>query len=97
MATINGAKALGLDNITGSVEVKKSADLIAINLNHISTQPVYNPISQIVYAASRDQVTDVWVAGRQLLRNKELTSINEQVVFENIEEWRQRLFKIAKK
>ncbi|MDD5273009.1 MAG: TRZ/ATZ family hydrolase, partial [Methylovulum sp.] len=71
MATINGAKALGLDKEIGSLTVGKAADVIAIDLSHLETQPVYCPISQIVYAASRHQVTDVWVAGRQLLRQRQ--------------------------
>jgi len=56
MATLNGAKALGIENITGSIAKNKSADFIAINLNEIETFPLYHPTSQIVYAASRNQV-----------------------------------------
>ncbi len=69
MATINGARALGLEQEIGSLEVGKSADLAAVDLNRLNTQPVYHPISQIVYAAGREQVSQVWVAGRQLVRN----------------------------
>ena len=63
MATINGAKALGQDHITGSLKINKSADFIAINLEQIETQPLFNPLSQIVYACTREQVSDVWVRG----------------------------------
>ena len=68
MATIDGAKALGLASETGSLEVGKSADLIAIDLRAPNTQPIHHPISQIVYAATRDQIQQVWVAGRHLIR-----------------------------
>jgi 5-methylthioadenosine/S-adenosylhomocysteine deaminase len=93
MATINGAKALGIADEIGSIEVGKAADMICINLDQLSTQPVYNPISQVVYAASRDQVTDVWVAGKQLLNNRTLTSIDEQAVIEMAKAWQQRIAK----
>ncbi|OYV16236.1 MAG: mtaD, partial [Methylococcaceae bacterium NSP1-1] len=57
MATINGAKALGLDTVCGSLSLGKAADVIAIDLTYLETQPLYCPVSQIVYAASRQQVT----------------------------------------
>jgi 5-methylthioadenosine/S-adenosylhomocysteine deaminase len=91
MATINGAKALGLEQETGSLTIGKSADVIAIDLDHLETQPLYCPVSQIVYAASRQQVTDVWVAGRQLLKQRQLTTVNLAALKIKIAEWQQRL------
>ncbi len=91
MATINGAKALGLDAICGSLSVGKAADVIAIDLNTLETQPLYCPVSQIVYAASRQQVTDVWVAGKQLLKQRQLTTINVDDLRAKIAEWQQHL------
>ena len=91
MATINGAKALGLDACCGSLSVGKAADVIAIDLNHLETQPLYCPVSQIVYAASRQQVTDVWVAGKQLLKQRQLTTINMDNLKAKIAEWQKRL------
>jgi len=91
MATINGAKALGLDAICGSLGIGKAADVIAIDLNHLETQPLYCPVSQIVYAASRQQVTDVWVAGRRLLKQRQLTTINSDDLKAKIAVWQQRL------
>lgn len=91
MATINGAKALGLEDKIGSIEKGKSADITAINLHHLNTQPIYNPISQIVYAASNTQITDVWVAGKQLLKEQELTTIDEDVAVANAWTWRDRI------
>jgi 5-methylthioadenosine/S-adenosylhomocysteine deaminase len=91
MATINGAKALGLDACCGSLSVGKAADVIAIDLNYLETQPLYCPVSQIVYAASRQQVTDVWVAGKRLLKQRQLTTINVDDLKAKIAEWQQRL------
>jgi 5-methylthioadenosine/S-adenosylhomocysteine deaminase len=91
MATINGAKALGLEQETGSLAIGKSADVIAINLDHLETQPLYCPVSQIVYAASRQQVTDVWVAGKQLLKQRQLTTFNMKALKEKTDEWQRRL------
>ena len=91
MATLNGAKALGIDHLTGSLTQGKSADFIAIDLNQIETQPLYNPISQIVYAASRNQVTDVWVAGQQLLKNRLLLTLNEKELLNKAETWRKKI------
>ncbi len=91
MATINGAQALGIDDITGSLKKGKAADIIAIDLDSIETQPLYDPVSHIVYAANRNQVTDVWVAGKQLLKNRVLTSINEQSVLRKSRDWQKKI------
>lgn len=91
MATLNGAKAMHLDHEIGSLVKGKSADITAIDLSELETQPLYNPISQIVYSATRSQVTDVWVAGRQLLKQRKLTTINQQQLRAKIEAWQQRL------
>jgi 5-methylthioadenosine/S-adenosylhomocysteine deaminase len=91
MATVNAARALGMDQLIGSLAMDKQADLIAINLDRLETQPVFDPISQIVYSADRSQVTDVWVAGRQLLRDRELLTINESEVLERAREWREKV------
>lgn len=87
MATLNAARALGMDQLIGSLLPDKQADLIAIDLNRPETQPVYDPIAQIVYSADRSQVTDVWVAGRQLMRERELLTINEAEALARAEEW----------
>lgn len=91
MATINGAKALGLAHEIGSLTPGKSADVIAINLNTLETQPLYCPVSQIVYAASRQQVTDVWVAGKRLLNQRQLTTMNLDVLRAKVKAWQHRL------
>ncbi len=91
MATLNGAKALGLEANIGSLEIGKFADLVAINLDTIETQPLFDPISQIVYAANRDQVTDVWVCGRRLLKSKELTTMDIASIKEKTKIWAEKL------
>jgi 5-methylthioadenosine/S-adenosylhomocysteine deaminase len=90
MSTINAARALGLQDQIGSIRKGKQADLIAINLNELESQPLHDPVSQIVYTANRNQVTDVWVAGKQLLRCRELLTINENQVRLNTGKWREK-------
>lgn len=77
MATINGARALGMEDITGSLEVGKFADIVAVNFDTIETIPVYDPVSHLVYCSSRDHVTDVWIAGKQRLTDRVLNTIDE--------------------
>jgi len=91
MATINGARALGLEHETGSLSRGKAADVIAVDLAYLETQPMFCPVSACVYSASRQQVTDVWVAGKQLLKQRCLTTINSSDLTARIAEWRQRL------
>jgi 5-methylthioadenosine/S-adenosylhomocysteine deaminase len=88
MATLNGARALGLDEKIGSLEPGKSADITAIDLSGIGTQPIYDPISQIVYSTGRYQVTDVWITGKRLLENRRLTTLDEQVILQKAGNWR---------
>lgn len=76
MATLNGAKALGMEDLTGSLVIGKAADFIAVDLSWPNTQPLYNPISQLVYAAHCEQVTDVWVAGKRLLASGQFTTLD---------------------
>jgi 5-methylthioadenosine/S-adenosylhomocysteine deaminase len=91
MATLNGARALGLDGQIGSLVPGKLADIAAIDLSSIATQPIYDPISQIVYSAGRTQVTDVWIAGKRLLKNRQLATLDEQVILQKAVEWRDRI------
>ncbi|MCW9025336.1 MAG: amidohydrolase family protein, partial [Gammaproteobacteria bacterium] len=91
MATLNGARALGIDEETGSLTSGKAADIIAVNLDTIETQPVYHPASQLVYAAGRDNVTDTWVAGKHLLKDGELTTIDTHAILARTNEWKNKL------
>ena len=91
MATLHGAQALGLDRHTGSLAVGKSADLIAIDLARPETQPVYNPVSQIVYAAGREQVRHVWIRGQQVLHDRQPTTLDLPMILQRAEDWRDRI------
>ncbi len=91
IATINGAKALNMDDRIGSLEVGKQADFIAIDLDHVSTQPVYDPMAQIVYSASRQQVSDTWVAGQHLVSDYKLTQMDHDKLTLNARQWQQKL------
>ena len=87
MATLNGAKALGLNKLIGSLKKGKQADVVAIDLNQIETIPLYEPLSQIIYAADRRQISDVWIAGKRLLKNRELTTLKYEELLENSKLW----------
>lgn len=91
LATQNGAKALGIDHLTGSLVVGKAADFIAIHLDEIETLPLYHPVSQIVYSSSRQQVTDVWVAGKQLMKNRKLTTLDESELKAKARAWGEKI------
>jgi 5-methylthioadenosine/S-adenosylhomocysteine deaminase len=91
MATLNGARALGLGDETGSLEPGKAADLIAVDLSQPETEPVYHPISQLVYTASRHQVTDVWVAGQHLLADRRLTTLDLDEILQRARAWREKI------
>ncbi len=91
MATLNGARALGLAGETGSLEPGKAADVVAVNLGLPETEPVYQPVSQLVYAAGRHQVSDVWVAGRRLLADRRLTTLDPDEAVRRARDWRRKI------
>lgn len=91
MATINGARALGLDDTIGSLVNGKAADLVAIDMSDIATQPLYHPISQLVYAATRQQVSHVWVAGKTLLKDGVLTTMDSDAIINKARQWAEKI------
>ena len=91
MATLNGAKALGIDEEVGSLLTGKWADIAAVRLDTLETQPVYDPVSQLVYASGREQVTDVWVAGQHLLKERRLTTLDGEDILERARDWKNRI------
>jgi 5-methylthioadenosine/S-adenosylhomocysteine deaminase len=90
MATLNGAKALGWDDEIGSIVAGKVADLTAIDLSSIETQPVYDAVSHVFHAASREHVTHVWVDGELLLDNRALTRLDINELKAKAALWQQR-------
>lgn len=87
-ATLDGARALGLAERIGSIEAGKQADLAAVRLDALETQPVYNPISQLVYATGRHQVSDVWIAGVRKVENGALCAIRADALRAKAQTWR---------
>jgi len=91
IATLGGAKALGLDDHIGSLTPGKAADITAVNLASLETQPLYHPVSQLVYAACREQVTDVWVAGKHLLKERMLTTLDLAAIVGKAHSWGEKI------
>jgi 5-methylthioadenosine/S-adenosylhomocysteine deaminase len=94
-ATLNGARAIGLEDRIGSIEVGKQADLAAIKLDELETQPMYHLISQLVYATGRQQVSDVWIAGRRKLAGRVLLDMDTQAIIAKARSWRERIASYA--
>ncbi|RLU02931.1 MAG: TRZ/ATZ family hydrolase [Ketobacter sp.] len=91
MATINGARALGIDDLTGSLEVGKAADMIAVHMDDVTCQPHYHVESQLVYATPASQVTDSWIGGKQVMRNRQLTSIDLEDILTKAKLWKAQI------
>lgn len=91
LATLNGAKALGMEDVIGSLEVGKSADITAVDLGDLAMQPVYNPASQLVYTHAGNAVTHVWVEGKVLLANRLLQTLNEREILGKANWWRKQI------
>lgn len=91
MATLNGAKAMGLEKITGSLQPGKAADMISVDLSGLESLPLYDVISQLVYATSRFQVQHVWVAGKQLVKSRQLLTLDEKQLKQDIHSWKNKI------
>jgi len=91
MATLNGAKALGWEQEIGTLEPRKAADIVAVCLGDLETQPVYHVASQLIYATGREKVTDVWIAGRRVLKERRLTTLDEDEVLRRAAKWQTRI------
>jgi 5-methylthioadenosine/S-adenosylhomocysteine deaminase len=90
-ATLGGARALGLDERIGSIQPGKEADLVCVDLATLETQPLYHVVSQLVYATGRQQVTDVWIAGRQKLHAGELVEMDVAELLANARQWQRQI------
>jgi 5-methylthioadenosine/S-adenosylhomocysteine deaminase len=91
MATIEGAKALGIDHITGSLEVGKSADIQAVRLDNLAQTPMYDPASQLVYTDSSRHTEYTWVAGKALLAKGKLTTLDEEQLKTAARKWQDNI------
>lgn len=91
MATINGARALGLESTTGSLEIGKAADCITIDCSSVNLSPLYNPVSHLVYCTDRTQVQDVWVNGQCLLQKQQLQTLDTHSILQRSQDWAQRI------
>lgn len=91
MATINSARALGLEERIGTIEAGKCADLVAIDLSSIEVQPCYDVVSHLVYAAGREHVSHVWVDGELLVHEGNLTRLRDPEIMERARTWQKRL------
>ncbi len=90
MATLCSASALGLGSEIGSIEPAKAADLVAVDLASLSCQPADNPFNALVYAATRQQVSDVWISGRHAVAGGRLLAFDEQELLELSAQWEAR-------
>ncbi len=76
MATLNGARALGAEDILGSIEAGKRADFILVDISGPHAMPMFDPINHLVFSASKNDVRDVFVSGRQVVENRQLLTID---------------------
>lgn len=88
-ATINGAKALGLDAEVGSLEKGKKADLVVLDMRAVHLQPWFNPVSAVVYSATGRDVELVLVDGKEVVKNGKLLTMDEEAVWKEAE-WRSK-------
>lgn len=91
MATLGSAKALGIDHVTGSLEVGKAADIIAIKLDSLNCYPAFNWVSLLAYTQVGHQVSHVWVDGKTLMRERHLTTLNESEIKHKAVQWQKRM------
>lgn len=91
MSTLDAARALGLEARIGSIETGKFADLTAVNLARLELQPVYDPLSHLVYAAERTDVSDVWVAGRRVVNEQQILMPADGELETSVRLWQNRL------
>jgi 5-methylthioadenosine/S-adenosylhomocysteine deaminase len=91
MATLGGARVLGLEKEIGSLEVGKKADIIVLDLNRPHLQPVYNIVSQLVYSAVGADVRDVIIDGKLVMHDRKLLTLDEETILQKAQEWRKKI------
>jgi 5-methylthioadenosine/S-adenosylhomocysteine deaminase len=93
MATINGARCMGIDDLVGSLETGKMADMIAIELDPLEQAPLHDIASTIVYTHNGHRVTHSWVNGKALMDDRKLLTLNTQEIINNAKSWQKTLKK----
>lgn len=91
MATVNGAKAMGMEESLGTLETGKLADCVAIDLDHLNSQPVYDPVSTLVYSVQSQQVSHVWVDGKLNVENGQLLSLDPAELIAKASDWAEKM------
>jgi len=91
MATIRGARALGMDRLIGSLEARKHADLITISMRGARQTPMYDPVSHLVYVVRGDDVQNTIVNGKVLMRNRKMLTLDEAAILAEAREWAERV------
>ncbi len=91
MATLDAARALNLDDRIGSIAIGKRADLVAVDLRGLTVQPVFDPVSHLVYVAGREHVTHVWIDGRMKLNDRRLVDLDIDDLTARAAYWRTKL------
>mgnify|MGYP001166787233 CR=1 FL=1 len=91
LATLGGARALGIEDDTGTLEAGKAADMVAVDLSAPRFQPLYDPIAQLVHTHAGGAVSDVWIGGRRLLQEGQLTTLEEPAVLADVASWQGRI------
>lgn len=95
-ATLAGAKAMGLESKIGSLEPGKQADLICLDLSSPEAAPMYEAVSQLVYAGSRHWVSDVWIAGQCKLRERQLQDMDVERILATTRQWQSRIQQVER-
>jgi len=96
MATLNGARALGLQDSIGSIEPGKFADLTAVRLDTLNALPLFNPASHLVYSTQASQVSDVWIGGKAVLQQGQLTTMEFRAIQDIGLHWQQKIGEASK-
>jgi 5-methylthioadenosine/S-adenosylhomocysteine deaminase len=91
MATINGARALAMDHLIGSLEAGKLADITAVRVDTLCAQPMYDPPSSLVYTSSGSRVSDVWVGGKRLLNERNFSTLDERELLAKAFSWGEKI------
>jgi 5-methylthioadenosine/S-adenosylhomocysteine deaminase len=95
MATLGGARFLGLEQQLGSLEPGKQADMIAVDLSDIRHQPVYHPTSQLTYTATGQDVTHTWIAGELLYANRQHNRSDLAALRASIQDWQSTINRLT--